>query len=1007
MDSSKKISMHKKKRLPHSSRVCDEVVEYYEKHAEDRDIIKYMRLSSCSSGASIVSSSSSTSGLDGKSLNKLFDSEVKKYQAAKSSSLPNVAVNKKAKEHIISITMESRSSKAEKENARETDNNFKTPQKETRSKETQTPESVTKNNKILEWDSLGDVGYIKSKSTSNISLLERSILKDVLQELSISGEKLNANSSEGNLAKLNENVKKDAKVKSKSYEQNLNSPLASSTLLGANAKSLSGDAQRKSKDVSTSTSYTNFLQKSVQTSLTRMSNLTAKEVQVNISPDSMGTTTTPSSIDYHTTRSSNKNVEEESTEPKKDSSTTKLTDSNVTDDKEDVLGREKERLTARLTEVIQMNAGNSENNNATTTNASTTDSIKFEEVRNTLRLILDDNTEASSSNTSITRSPQLDLGVKLLCSLIEAKSLDRKQKRKLLRDIVNKIIAMSSEGSFMQPYPTISSSLPLSVTSSQVPIVKSAPKVVNLHDKNKKIAETDLSNSTEKIRKSSGIGEKVIHTEVYEEPSKQSLQDQEQTESSSRETRPSKENENPKVVQSNKPVLDKAAKRNKKMISDSDTVPATTTASSRTSKDIITPKQTTNVSDSNTMGEWLNPLTQSEIEYEEKKRAKKLKKKPNVELDTERKVQLNWIDTEIERLECLRLLLLKQNSLFEASEAQGKTNNTESATTSKPSTEKFYDTVYSSGSKSSSEMDKCDGEESEEIDVILEVSNEDVLDKNTKVKYKRDRVRETQIVYDKSTSEPNYGIKTQGKPLYRTVKETVTTRMQQKPNAQTKRLTDTYKAPPQRSKIQTPSTSNEMETVDTYGQQRKQEFLDKYNIKKKHHYEKLVQQQQEQEMQLKDQKRRLQHQKKYLQQQQQQQQPNTVTNAKEPNNYYSVPHREEQKYSQHPQRTVQSNKRSSSAKPQRVIDDESFPIQNEPSSSTSIGYQQNSAALHSSSSVVISSSDYSVPMGSNTNTSTTTTTHQYDAVGRNQQVATIGVQTSNSLLGINGARSML
>lgn len=51
--------------------------------------------------------------------------------------------------------------------------------------------------------------------------------------------------------------------------------------------------------------------------------------------------------------------------------------------------------------------------------------------------------------------------------------------------------------------------------------------------------------------------------------------------------------------------------------------------------------------------EWLTPMTQSELDYEQKK---KDQEKLN-SLDTERRTQLNWIETEIQRLRKLQQLL--------------------------------------------------------------------------------------------------------------------------------------------------------------------------------------------------------------------------------------------------------------------------------------------------------------------------------------------------------------
>lgn len=463
---------------------------------------------------------------------------------------------------------------------------------------------------------------------------------------------------------------------------------------------------------------------------------------------------------------------------------------------------------------------------------------------------------------------------------------------------------------------------------------------------------------------------------------------------------------------------------------------------STTSKDVTTQKALINIesggaSDTDvdaaahsTMREWLNPMTQSEIEYEQKKlEMVKLAAKKNKltkcfaseKIEPERKSQLQWIQSEIERLETLRCLLLKPNI--------ERANSLEIHESMPLNVEKLYDTVFTdtklasvtsstTTSAHSSENDKA----MQEIEIIIEESNEDVIKLDEKTKSTKQRKRETQIIYDKPVETTNiYDNLVPGKALFRTMTETVTTKEEQVlPTAAILTQESAITAPPnrplpsakqrqqQRSKIDTPSgDSNDGESVGSYAQQRKREFLEQYRLKKRSQYVSLLHQQQQM----------------LIQQQQQiihelQQRCNTITHAPAAptTGHYSVPHHmppnaycqcasTQRPYNQtyfHQQHNnmcaaqAQTNmKRSQPAPPP-------CPPRVQSQQGDAINYSHKTQTIHSeqsTSSIFCISSEVSIPMGSSSTTSsTTTTTHQYDDVTAVTVPAPgVGVQTGDSL----------
>lgn len=468
---------------------------------------------------------------------------------------------------------------------------------------------------------------------------------------------------------------------------------------------------------------------------------------------------------------------------------------------------------------------------------------------------------------------------------------------------------------------------------------------------------------------------------------------------------------------------------------------------SSTSKDVTTQKALINVesgdaSDTDvdvaahsTMREWLNPMTQSEIEYEQKKlemvrvAAKKSKLAKCLEsekIEPERKSQLQWIQSEIVRLETLRCLLLKPNI--------ERVNSSEIHESIPLNVEKLYDTVFTdtklasvTGSTATTAHSSENDKPMQEIEVIIEESNEDLIKLDEKTKSSKQRKREIQIIYDKPLESTNvYDNLMPGKARFRTMTETVTTKEEQVlapavilsddavSTAPPKQLSAAKQRQLQRSKIETPSgDSNNGESVGLFAQQRKREFFEHCRNKKRIHYESLIHQQQQM----------------LIQQQQQiihelQQRCNTITHttAIPTTGHYSVPHNipnanaycqctstHHRPYHQgyfHQEHNNMSatqaqtnNKRSQAAHPPCPPP---RPPRVQSQQGDAINYSHKTQTIHSeqsTSSIFCISSEVSIPMGSSSTTSsTTTTTHQYDDVAAVTATApAVGVQTGGSL----------
>ncbi|KNC25834.1 hypothetical protein FF38_08135 [Lucilia cuprina] len=1100
-------SKHTKRVLPNTPRVSDKIMEYYQKFGHDRDLEKFMRLYSPASsqdsqktqgddcGGSIESCckrtksretiSSTSSSCE--ALAMMPSRPLSVCGAVNSKSLPNIDVQAQAigggahfpsKDVIVDINIETEGDK-EKIISISTEN-LQTPKKNLKNTKTQTPESIAKTHRRLEWDSLGDVGYIKSMSTSNISIMERSLLREFFKENSVvsePGTSVAVNKIQELVAEEHKTVKK---LKATEIEHST-PPLACSTLVETTKRGA------KPKMISQSTSSTSLnkkFEKYAQTSLIKPPTLHSQEIQCSMSSANsiIEGTATPSSFEYCSSRSSK-------------SCTSKSSDYVVKTVNQKHVNQSEHSFINSITELLMKRKALSEKNQQKCQQLNNIRELqtKFqtaldENKENLSHCSIDSTTTASSFSLS-KKAPELDLGIQLICSLIDAKSVNGRQKKQLIRDIVKRITRLevadessnsttinssggtnSSECKQHHVYDSVSSSINNRHRQGNMNKLKlelGVAPITTEEDITKSVIEkptTSNSSSSENtnkilvIKPETNVKSKPVssphfqlnHDKAYNSKqfpcktksqyenalkenntqvpsvaatiSKESQSEKIKTSQSKERSKPITSNgkhqpEAPPTKESTTSLENKTSRStqtSKTTLSSSSATSITSTPNLTTQKLVIPTSNELNNSNTDaeqpTMREWLNPLTQSEIEYEEKKRQEMKKKAAAVQKekllrktknDSGRVQQLNWIENEIKRLESLKHLLLKDETNERSSTTVSSLDFTTHNDKTKDSThtDKLYDTVYSDKSSILSESAE---RLVQEIEIILEESHEDVINLKDNLKRSKDRKKEIQIIYEKevdSTSKENC---TKTKPKFRTLKESININEEQLLNV--KENVGSGKERQQREKIDTPSTekSQESESLRDLVQQKKRDFMAAYKTKKQNHYKALKQQQKKDF--------------KYLNIQRQMHEKVATTTDSE---HYSVPRTLTRKYISNDvpyAYTQQPLPLTPNEREAKVIPH--IPKRcNVIYSTAASGNMQNNQHITScvptfnketvantnttttsSSSMFCMSSDVSVPMGSQNTSSTPTTTHQYDDVATAVTGVGVAVQTSDSIL---------
>lgn len=267
------------------------------------------------------------------------------------------------------------------------------PQMHTR--KTQTPESALKSHKRLEWDSAADIGYRceRAMSTSNISTLERSVLEAVIQPTQRS------NQSDTDLNRLQASVvsTKTEMATQQTYSLPAPAPLASSTFQSFNRSTLSRNSSRTQV-----------------TPVTRSTQAPSSTAQSS-RRESCVTSSTASSFDYQAHHSR----------------ATSASSSRHTLSADELLRhveqqRQEREYAAKLEQVL-CNRQNKENQQP--------------QPANNRSSVASSSAASSSSVASAAPSSKcdLDLGIDLLCSLVNKRSLSQTQKKQLVRDIAKRL----------------------------------------------------------------------------------------------------------------------------------------------------------------------------------------------------------------------------------------------------------------------------------------------------------------------------------------------------------------------------------------------------------------------------------------------------------------------------------------------------------------------------------------------------------------------------------------
>ncbi|XP_017155016.1 uncharacterized protein LOC108163962 isoform X2 [Drosophila miranda] len=429
----------------------------------------------------------------------------------------------------------------------------RTPQKKT--KNTQTPESAVKSHKRLEWDPAADVGYYKrAVSTSNLSTLERSILEECWRQPQ--------QRSETDLDRL------QLEQGTTPLPLAQRPPLASSTFVNR--------SERKT------TPSLGSIRSSSNQSNRSSSRRESKSQSRCTSPN--GGSSVASSFDY---QSSLPLGQGRSQKP---------------------LAKEEERqYTAAQLEKVMADAAsrrqakeNKENCQPATQRGSDSSSSS----------ITTAGTEAKSeAGPGSGPKGELDLGVDLLCSLVQARSLSHIQKKHLIRDIAKRISCIElgetlrfrqspKKGKAAAQFQDMATN-----TTASNPRPVPAPRTLVL------IANASGSSATSSSKD-------MVTARSNPRTSKSSSQPTEQEQQS-----PSSEASISNEVEATSSHSNDAAPA-------PELAPAPEPA----------PAEMELVSQ-----EWLNPMTQSEIEYEERSRSSSN--------DTEWLPTISWIELEIKRLQ--------------------------------------------------------------------------------------------------------------------------------------------------------------------------------------------------------------------------------------------------------------------------------------------------------------------------------------------------------------------
>uniref|UniRef100_A0A1A9UMG9 ALMS_motif domain-containing protein n=1 Tax=Glossina austeni TaxID=7395 RepID=A0A1A9UMG9_GLOAU len=449
----------------------------------------------------------------------------------------------------------------------------------------------------------------------------------------------------------------------------------------------------------------------------------------------------------------------------------------------------------------------------------------------------------SSSNSSPDSqdAPELDLGVQLICSLVNAKSVTQIEKKQLVREIIKRIMYLSvggdlstsgddnffasrssisvasSTGQFQRAKATntvydISSHSSTNVPGNGKPIsvhgYESLPRV----SKTKKLVSTNPDKKVEVLKAAQSTKERVSTSKsastTITESSTETLNTYEYNGKNS-----AKREKGGSDIELSKNLGEHKIRRSSEQLK-------TGNVRRNSQLDSAYPN----------MREWLDPMTQAEVTYERKQRNE----------------QLHWIEKEIHRLECLKQLLLHQNSSpIESSTTSDSIDDhlkRKVAAEAQHSSENVYDSVdteiYASTEAKSDKPPKItEKNKIHDIEIIIEESNEDVVNLNDNLKRTRERRKETQLIYKKSLNDEAATEQSSFKPRFRSTRETITINEEQLLGDND----DNDGKNRHRKKMETPTLTRKINednnSLRDLVLQRKEKFIELYKNKRHHPYE--------------------------------------------------------------------------------------------------------------------------------------------------------------------------
>ncbi|EDV91938.1 GH24316 [Drosophila grimshawi] len=478
-----------------------------------------------------------------------------------------------------------------------------TPTAQMQTRKTQTPESALKSHKRLEWDPAADVGYRceRAASVSNISTLERSVLEAAIQP----------NRSESDLNRLQQQQQHQQQQKqheaSAPPPSSAQPPLASSTFVNSQTMTTPAPSQSSRRESGVTSAASSF-------------DYQHHHHHHNSQPSSTAATSRSSNSSRHTLSAEEllRHVEQQ---------------------------RQEREYTAQLQQVLCNNRRQKNKENQQPQPPPPSSRAK--------------SSASSSAASSVSCPPgrgDLDLGIDLLCSLVNKRSLSHSQKKQLIRDIAKRLACLdlvSSSSSNSRAESTRSSRLSKSVSQHK------EHEQLQLQQQHQQQQQEQTTNNDSHSKDTLSQWRRDIATNT----SNRSTLDK----SMAKQLTPAPVVSAPAAaaVPASAAAADASAP-----------VPAPRTrvatpsqsplqscsygsTSSGASNELVTQKtnlrsksrSSADAADLFAMREWLHPMTQSEIDYEEKRLQLRLT------LDKERRSQLDWIETEIRRLRMLQNLL--------------------------------------------------------------------------------------------------------------------------------------------------------------------------------------------------------------------------------------------------------------------------------------------------------------------------------------------------------------